>query len=112
MKNTTRVYAPEFWPKEMPEADRTRSMDDFSAAIYPIWKGIEEKDNAKDQALSLAEAGNRLMMSEVLTLHKQDLAIFQSGIKVRRDVMTVQTASDFRRKQAASDKFTRWQSGE
>jgi hypothetical protein len=61
-----------------------KSIDDFRAAIYPIWMGIEEKDKAADDKMTQAEVGAQKVVMEIWTVHRQDNAIFASGIKPYR----------------------------
>lgn len=69
----------------MDGAAQSRSIDDFSRAIYPIWKGIEEKDKANEDAMTMGEVSSHgQVMFEIRTMHKQDLAIYNSGIKPAR----------------------------
>lgn len=73
-----------YWPKSMDSAAQYNSLDAFAKAIYPLWKGIEEKDKAVEDAMTTAEASKIRLMLEVQTLHKQDTAIYMSGIKPAR----------------------------
>lgn len=68
----------------MSQADQARSVSDFERAIFPIWKGIEQKDIAREQAMSLSDVSAMLTLAECLTMHKQDLRIYESGIKPHR----------------------------
>ncbi len=74
-----------YWPRGMDGAAQYQSLAAFSKEIFPIWKGIEEKDKADESAMTSAEVSRAgQLMMEVKTLHKQDLAIYLSGIKPSR----------------------------
>ncbi len=80
-------------------------MDNFSREIYPLWKSIEDRDLKAEEKLSMSEinAPGQLLF-DVKTTHKQDKAIYDSGNKPSRIVIP----PDFRKKSAASDKFSQW----
>lgn len=65
----------------MTESDKATSVENFEKAIYPIWKGVEDKTWKEEQAMSMEEVACQRVLLECLTLHKQDLAIHNSGIK-------------------------------
>ena len=74
-----------YWPKGMDSASQSASVDKFSRSIYPIWKGIEEKDKASEDLLTSEQVHRPgQVLFECVTLHKQDLAILNSGIKPSR----------------------------
>src|SRR6185312_1517520 len=57
----------------------------FEGAIYPIWKAIEVQDKKLEDSLTLEQVNAPgQVLFECDTLHKQDLAIFNSGIKPNR----------------------------
>ena len=68
-----------YWPEHMLLSIRDSRMSDFLRKIYPIWKSIEEKDLAIDQKKPIGQG-----IPEVVTVHKQDLAIIASGFKPDR----------------------------
>ncbi len=109
----TRIFNPDgYWPKAMSLEDRTRSMEDFQKVIFPIWKGIQERDDARDKSATGPIATTvGAMMSEIATMHRQDMAILASGFKPRKEVMTQESAVDLRRKAAAGEKFSHWKGG-
>ena len=69
----------------MDASDQNRSVHEFERAIFPIWKGIEEREIAADGKLTGADiyAPGQILF-ECATLHKQDLAILASGVKPHR----------------------------
>lgn len=74
-----------YWPSGMDGSSQYRSLEDFGRSIYPIWKGIEEKDRIAEEKLTLAEIyASGQVMFEIRTMHNQDLAIYNSGIKPMR----------------------------
>lgn len=107
ISRATMTISPDgYWPKGMDASAQFRSMDDFMRAIYPIWKGIEKKDKEAETALT----GEQVrvpgqVLFECLTMHRQDRAIHQSGHKPIKDNTP---PADFRKKAAASDKFSSW----
>ena len=69
--------------------------------------GIAQKDREVEMALSNSEASRPgQILFECETTHKQDIAIHRSGIRPFREA-----GQDFRKKAAASDKFSGWKSG-
>lgn len=84
-KTMSRKFPEGFFPQGMDVSAQYKSIDDFRKAIYPIWKGIEEKDKEIDDKLTAAEVGKPgQMLFEIGTVHRQDLAIMRSGIKPHR----------------------------
>ncbi|MDE2107007.1 MAG: hypothetical protein KGL39_57905 [Patescibacteria group bacterium] len=82
----------------MDESARANSIADFERGIYPIWKGIEEKDIHAENKMSLEEVKAQRVLFECLTLHKQDLAIYQSNIKPFRESGDREKMNELRRK--------------
>lgn len=94
------------WPKTMTQSEQSQSISDFGRAIYPIWKGIDERDWEADAKLSQAEVNaSGQILYDILTLHRQDLAIYASGIKPRRDSMEMQAMADLRAKAARASAY-------
>lgn len=88
-----------YWPKAMDGSAQYNSIDAFTKSIYPIWRGIAEKDKEREEALPMSEIGKPgSVMFEILTMHKQDLAIFNSGIKPARIDANQETMNRLRRK--------------
>jgi len=81
---TTRIFPDGYWPKEMTPSEREESMNNFERQIYPIWKGIEQKDVEKDKQMTQDEVSKQDILLECLTLHSQDIAIHMSGYKPYR----------------------------
>jgi len=95
-----------FWPKGVEQSEQSRRVDEFSKAIYPIWRGREQKDFESEKSIPLDEDTKRgHVLYECQTLHKQDRAILASGI---RPNMSAPVPDSFRKKQAASDNFSGW----
>lgn len=84
----------------MGEAEKAMSISDFEHSVYPIWMGIEKKDFENERAMTNAQVDAQNTLLECLTLHRQDLAIFQSGIKPNRMTSTQERMGDLRRKAA------------
>lgn len=89
----------------MEEATKANSIFDFERAIYPIWAKIETVDNEAEKKLSSKEATSGLIMGECVTLHKQDLAIFKSGIKPHRIDIAQEKMNKLRAKAARASSF-------
>lgn len=100
----TRIFPNGFYPKEMLPGEQESSMENFRRQIFPLWKSIEERDNKAEAKLTLDEVAALKVLMEVTTTHKQDRAIYESGEKPSRIVIP----ADFRKKAAASDKFSQW----
>lgn len=90
----------------MTEGERAASVDNFKRAIYPIWKGIEDRDIAAENKITMEEVNwSGQVLFEAKTVHTQDLAIISSGYKPS---METAPPEDFRKKAAASDKYSGW----
>lgn len=99
----TRMFPNGYWPKGMDSSVQYQSMRDFERNIYPIWKGIEERDKADEDKLSheqLRLPGRPLL--EMLTIHRQDKAIHRSGYKPNRMDHNQETMARLRKKDARS----------
>lgn len=94
-----------YWPKDMDNAAQYRAVVDFERAIYPIWRGIEVNDIEREAKMTNEEVRNSLVLFECQTLHRQDIAIHNSGIKPQ--AATAETVQEFRKKAAASDRLQR-----
>lgn len=93
------MYPNGYWPREMTEGERAASVEIFSREIYPIWKGIEDRDIAADNKLTMEQANNPgQMLFEAATIHKQDLAILSSGIKPNQISSEKEVMAELRRK--------------
>jgi hypothetical protein len=92
----------------MDEAAKSRSVADFERQIYPIWKGIEEKDRHDEEKMTSAQVSLLDVMLEVSTLHRQDRAIRSSGIMPGTMTATREGAEALRKKAAASERFGSW----
>lgn len=89
-----------FWPSTMDASAQYRSIEDFSRAIYPIWRGIEEKDKDAETEMTAAEVSSSRLLFEVKTRHKQDNAIHASGIKPHRSDILQEKMQNIRSKAA------------
>ena len=103
---TDRISVGGYWPSNMPEADRAMQMENFARSIYPIWRGIEDRDIASD---SKPDWTKGLILAECVTLHKQDWVIYNSGIKPAKIHLTQEDMSKLRRKEASVTKMREWQ---
>ena len=80
-----RKFPDGYWPRGMDSSAQYRSMDDFSKSIYPIWRGIQKKDQEAESKLSSLEVSRPgQVLFECRTMHKQDEAIYASGTKPQR----------------------------
>ena len=99
---TGRISPDGYWPGNMDTAASNRSLFDFGRMIYPIWRGIEEKDIAEETKRSQEEVNEPgQYIYECLTLHKQDHAIYRSHHKPNRFVTTPVKA-------AAGNRYGAW----
>ena len=88
-----------YWPVGMEPAAQFHSLDSFQKEIFPIWKGIQEKEDAAEKLLTAAQVFRPgQLMLEVRTLHKQDAAIYNSGIKPMRSDLNQEMMSRLRAK--------------
>lgn len=108
---TARMSPDGFFPN-MDNAAQYRAMSDFEKAVYPIWRGIEERDSANEAKLSMTEINKIPVMLECLTVHRQDLAIHASGHKPSRLNATPEAAQNLRKKAAAGEKYGAWAGAE
>lgn len=77
------------------------SLAQFGGAIYPIWKAIEVADREVEDALTMEEVNSPgQVLFECDTLHRQDIAIFTSGIKPNRQSGDQAMMAELRRKAA------------
>ena len=91
-----------YWPPGMTDSQKNLSLFEFGRKIYPIWKGIEERDIAEDLKKSVEEhAAPGQYIYECLTLHKCDLGIYRSHHKPNRIFTTPVNAK-------AGNKFGQW----
>ncbi len=105
-REINRVFPEGYWPKGMDNSAQARSIDEFSRAIYPAWKGTEAFDSEAEGKLTMEEIrAPGQVLFEAKTIHKQDLAIRRSGNKPAREFM--QTA-DLRKKAVAGEKYAGW----
>ena len=74
------VFPDGYWPRGMDASDQAASIDAFERAIFPVWMGVLRKDAEADT--TTVESGQ--VMAEILTTHKQDLAIIAAGVKPNR----------------------------
>ena len=95
-----RIRFPEgFWPKSMTSSEQYASLDAFGKSIYPIWRGIAERDRIREESIPMSEVNAPgQVMFEVSTTHKQDAAIYNSGIKPSRTDENQNTMNRLRRK--------------
>lgn len=100
----TRIFPNGFYPKEMLPGEQNSSMENFRRSIFPLWKSIEERDNKAELKMTDAEIYSQRVLMEIPTTHKQDRSIYDSGNKPSRIVIP----ADFRKKAAASDKYSQW----
>lgn len=93
----------------MNSAERSLSIENFEKAIYPIWMGIEKKDFDNEAAQSWEWIRAQRVLLEVLTMHRQDLAIHESGHRPGR----IEAPTEKKKQHAAaSDKYAGWKGGE
>ena len=78
------------------------SIKQFEAAIFPIWKGIEERDREIESKMKSSDSFDSPILLECLTLHRQDDAIIASKIKPWRDTADQAMVEELRRKSAKS----------
>lgn len=78
---TARISPAGFWPKDFSELDKASSMKVFERSIYPIWMGIEVDDKERENAMSNEQVVAQGILLECLTMHRQDMAILESGFK-------------------------------
>lgn len=103
MKLSTMSHSPDgYWPRDMSLSEQAASIEQFEALIYPLWKGIEENDFAREMKLSREEIDSNRVLLECLTVHRQDLAIYGSGIKPNRTGSDYTRMIELRRKAAKS----------
>lgn len=95
-----------YWPKNLTESERELRITNFERNIYPIWRSIEENDLKSNNALTMKEVeAPGQVMFECSTLHRQDLGIRARG---GRPDTSIVASSDFRKKSAASDRYSGW----
>jgi hypothetical protein len=97
---TSRLSPSGYWPNGMDEGAKAASVAAFEREIYPLWKGIEERDKIAEDKMTPAEVTSQRVLLECVTLHKQDLAVYQSGIKPNRSGGDQERMADLRRKAA------------
>ena len=69
----------------MDNSEQAASIEAFEREIFPIWMGILTKDAERDKDLTFEQVNAPgQVMFEVLTTHKQDLAIIRSEKKPNR----------------------------
>jgi hypothetical protein len=79
----------------MDDSSKKKSLRDFERMIYPIWKGIQERDVAADEKRPIIQGE---ILWECATLHKQDIAIYESGIKPNRFDVDSEAIAKLRKK--------------
>lgn len=107
-KMATTLWPAGFWPKAMSLTDRDMSLEVFAREIYPLTAGIAAKDDADDKKRSLSDALQASVLSECLTLHRQDWAVYKSGYKPRRDMVTPESAAALRKKSSVVSSHHEW----
>lgn len=95
-----------YWPRDMSLQEQAASIAQFEALIFPIWKGISERDLAVDAKMTAEEVAAQRVLLECLTLHKQDLAVYASGIKPNRTGSDYTRMIELRRKSARAARGT------
>ena len=80
-----------YWPRNLEESERSARMTQWERRVFPIWKGIQGRQGED--------------ASEIELLHRQDRAIFDSGI--RPDRVTSMGADALRRRAAAGERYQR-----
>lgn len=108
-QSTRQKFPDGYFPREMNAAEKAVSIEEFERSIYPIWMGIEKKDFENEAAQSWEWVHAQRVLLEVLTMHRQDRAIHGSNHK---PVRMGEPTEGFRKKAAASDKFSGWKGGE
>lgn len=78
--------------------EQAASIEQFEALIFPIWKGIEKRDTINEAAMTSEQAAAQRVLLECLTLHRQDLAIYSSGIKPNKMASDYSKMIEMRRK--------------
>lgn len=99
---TMRLSPDGYWPRDMSLTEQAASVEQFEALIFPIWKGIDRRDIATEAAMTAEQAQAQRVLLECLTLHKQDLAIYNSGIKPNRMASDYSKMVEMRRRASKS----------
>ena len=102
------IFKKGYWPQAMTEPAKAESMKNFEKAIFPIWKGIEQKDIDSDARMTLSECMARPILAECVTMHKQDLAIRDSGFQPEKMIVTPEEMDRLRRKSATVQNMREW----
>jgi hypothetical protein len=101
-----RIMRPDGYWGGVEAAVQDQRMKDFERSIYPIWCSVAEKDRVAEEKLTSAQVhAPGQVMFEVSTVHRQDIAIHESGKKP--DGELVPTAA-LRKKAAVSDRYSSW----
>ena len=101
---TMRISPDGYWPRDMTPSEQSSSLAQFESLIYPIWKGVEERDFDREAKLSQQEVNAQRVLLECLTLHHQDLLIHASGKRPTRTSSNYAQALELRRKAAKSER--------
>ena len=105
IKMSTMSHSPDgYWPRDMSTSEQAASMAQFEARIYPLWRGIAERDTAAEALMTTEQVREQRVLLECITLHKQDLAIFNSGIKPNRTGSDYTRMIELRRKAAKASR--------
>ena len=79
------VFPDGYWPKSMDASEQAASIDVFERSIFPVWMGILKKEVESELAAAHGQAAtDGTVMTEILTTHKQDVAIIAAGVKPNR----------------------------
>ncbi len=96
---TNRLSPNGYWPAGMDEVSKAASIATFERQIFPIWRGVEERDKETEEKMSAEEVNApSQVMFECSTMHRQDLAIHSSGRKPNRSGGDQERAAYLRKK--------------
>ena len=98
MEAMGRIFPNGYWPKGMDGGAQYASMTEFERAIFPIWRGITERGREANEKMSVAEASKQPVLLEAIEMHEMDLAIYESGIKPRREDLNQAKMAELRAK--------------
>ena len=95
-----RRRGPSYWPAGMDQTEQGRSIEQFEREIYPIWASIKTRHRTAEASMSLTDCADQNILAECVTLHAQDLAIYESGIKPAMTTADQTKMADLRRRAA------------
>ena len=99
------VFPDGYWPRGMDSSEQANSLEIFEREIFPIWMGILQKAVEADKKLTHEQVNSPgQVMFEVLTTHKQDIAIITSGNKPNRMGHDQEKMTELRQKAARASR--------